>query len=192
MLKFSQLEVKRKRKGKVLIKVTYNEDEVSRFENVWDTKKTKESNQYASVSLNKAIDNMIVHLMYGSELISPEIKLNKDLDYPLWFKDQHFKDDERFSFIEITKVQFFGNEKADSIKIFGYRETQLTDKAFKVNIETPVINLDKSSENYYKLVTILSDQVDDLQTELEHWSSKGDTLTKEQQLSFFEQVKAEA
>lgn len=192
MLKFSQLEIKRKRKGKTLIKVTYNEDEVSRFENVWDTKKTKESNQYASVGLDNAIQAMIPHAMFGSELISTEIKLNKDLDYPLWFKDSHFKDDERFSYVEIDKIQFFGSEKADSVKIFAHRVTQLTDKAFKVKFETPVINLDKNGDNYYKLVTILTDQVDDLQTEIDHWTSKGDTLTKEQQLSFFEQVEAEA
>lgn len=177
--KFNKLTITQKRK-KDYLRVTYNLVEVSKDRQTFDANYIKTSNQPMTRELSDAIKKLIPHLMYGSELVDSTMKLKDNLDYEAFFNKFHFQDDERFDGVEVTGVQFYGKESLDSIKIFGYKETQLTAKPFKVKIETPVINLDRMEENRYALCALLCDHVDDLETLLDNWLTKGDTLPANQ------------
>lgn len=191
MQKFQKVVLTKKRK-KTLIKVIYNTTEGSKEGNTFDVKYSKESNQFLSVDLDNAFKRLIPHLMFASELIDDSIKLDRDMDYPLWFSDHHFQDDSRFDNVVITEVEFIGTEALDAVKLRGYKATSRTDKEFKVKIETPVINLDRVAENRYPLVAILDDQINDLQLELTEWLEKGKTLTKSQQVTMFQDTEEAA
>lgn len=191
MLKISQIDIK-KRGKKSLVKVTYNEKEANKEGNDFDTVKTKQSNQYLSRDLDNAISRLKPHLGFASEMADSSIKLNDEMDYEKWWDEHEYLDDERFAYLEITKIQFVGTEALDAVKIFGYRATQLTDKEFKVKFETPVVNLDRVAENRYALVHLLSDHCEDLLVEIDAWLSKGKTLSKSQQAELFDKANAEA
>jgi hypothetical protein len=176
-----------KKKGKkTLVKLNYSQAEANKEGNSFDVKWTKESNQYLSKELDYAIESLKPHLMFASELIDESIKLNVDMDYQTWFADHHFNDDERFDNLTITQIDFIGTEALDAVKIYGYKSTTKTDKEFKVKIETPVINLDRSENNRYALASIIDTQIDTLQHEIEEWL-KGKTLSKIQQMAMFEE-----
>ena len=186
MQKFSKVVLTKKNK-KTLMKVTYNQSEGNATGTTFDVKWVKESNQYLSKDLDNAFDRLIPHLMFASEFIDESIKLNRDMDYELWFKDFHYNDDARFDNVYITEVHFIGTEALDAVQLVGYKETTKTAKPHKSPIKTPVINLDRVAENRYALVTILDSQIADLQAEITEWLEKGKTLTKAQQLSLYEE-----
>lgn len=185
MQKFQKVILTQKRK-KTLVKVIYKTTEGSKEGNTFDVKYSKESNQFLSVDLDNAFRRLIPHLMFASELIDDSIKLDRDMDYPTWFKEHHYEDDNRFHNVVITEVEFIGTEALDAVKLHGYKATSRTDKEFKVKIETPVINLDRVAENRYPLVAILDEQINDLELELTEWLEKGKTLTKSQQITMFQ------
>jgi len=189
MQKFKSIDVKKKG-AKHTIKVVYNKDEVSKDRDVWAAEYSKKTNQYLSVALQTSLDGLIPHLLWSTELISDDLKLDKDLDYPTYFKDHKFREDERFDSIEITKIVFFGKEKLDAVKLFGFKRTTKCSKGFNVKIETPQINLDRESQDY-ALLTILDEQLSDLMVELEAYLEEGASLNKAQQMALFEQVEAE-
>lgn len=188
-MKFSKIQLVHKKK-KTLVKVFYNQHEVSKEGNGFDVEYTKKTNQYMSRSLDEAFQVFKPHLLFGSELAGTEINLDENMDYQKWFSEGHWDADSRFDGVEITEVQFIGNEVLDSVKIKGYRRTQLTTKPFDVKIETPVINLDRVAENHYALVTLLDEHADILLQEIEKYLA-GETLTKAQQASLFEIQEAE-
>jgi len=191
MQKFKTLEVQKKGK-KHQIKVTYNKDEVSKEGNVWGTEYSKKTNQFLSQQLSDNILSLVPHLLWSTELISEDLSLDGDLDYPKWFKENKFLDDTRFENVELTKIQFIGKEQLDAVKLFGYKKTTKVGKGFKVKIESPVINLDRTKEDAYALVSIIEAQLSDLEYSLEKYLEDGHTLTKAQQASLFEQIDAEA
>lgn len=189
--KFRQLDIQKKGK-KHKIKVGFNKDEVSKEGNVWSAKYSKETDQYLSQQLSDNINALVPHLLWTTELISEDLKLDGDLDYKKYFKDNEYLDDPRFDNVELTKIQFIGKEQLDAIKLFGFKKTTKVSKGFKVKIETPVINLDRTKEDAYALVTILEAQLSDLEYSLEKYLEDGHTLTKAQQLSLMEQLEAQA
>lgn len=189
--KFRQLDIQKKGK-KHKIKVSFNKDEVSKEGNVWSAKYSKETDQYLSQQLSDNINALVPHLLWTTELISEDLKLDGDLDYKKYFKDNEYLDDPRFDNVELTKIQFIGKEQLDAIKLFGFKKTTKVSKGFKVKIETPVINLDRTKEDAYALVTILEAQLSDLEYSLEKYLEDGHTLTKAQQLSLMEQLEAQA
>lgn len=188
--KFRSLDIKKKGK-KHLIKVTYNKDEVSKEGNVWGAEYSKKTDQYLSQQLNDNISALVPHLLWTTELISEELNLDGSLDYPKWFKENKYLDDARFENVELSKIQFIGKEQLDAVKLFGFKKTTKVGKGFKVKIETPVINLDRTKEDAYALVTILEAQLSDLEYSLEKYLEDGHTLSKLQQQSLFEQLEAQ-
>lgn len=190
MNKFNQLTVKKRGKSHRVI-VSFNSTEVGEH-GTWDPKWTKDSNQYLSADLDNCISRLIPHILFGAEYISEEINLDGELNYNKWFNEHDYLDDERFNGVEVTKIQFFGKDAIDSVKIWGYKMTQRTEKPFKAPLETPVIHLTKIGENYYKLVTLLDEHISNLVAALDAWLVKGATLSKAEQQSLFEQVEAEA
>lgn len=190
MQKFRQLDIQKKGK-KHKIKVGFKKDEVSKESNIWNAKYTKETDQYLSVELQNNINALIPHLLWATELISEDIKLDGDLDYPKWFKENKYLDDHRFDNVELTKIMFIGKEQLDAVKLFGFKKTTKVGRGFKVKIETPQINLDRTKPDAYALVTIIEAQLSDLEYSLEKYLEDGHTLTKSQQQSLFEQIEAQ-
>lgn len=175
MLKYTSIKIKPKKK-KSLVTVVFQKTEIGKKkEHVWDAKWTKQSNQPMSKALQDAVDRLTPHLMYASELADGTINLDGEMNYDKWFKELHWKDDSRFDGLQLTEVRFIGTDLLQAIKLFGYRETQRTDKAFKVKIETPVINIDRLPENHYALNTIADDQTEDLLAAIDGWLEKGET-----------------
>jgi hypothetical protein len=185
MTQFVELKVKKRGKNhRVTAKFITTE---TGKHGLWTPTWTKESNQFLSKDLDNCISKMIPHILFGGEYISEEISLDAELNYPKWFEEHLYLDDQRFTGVEITKIQFYGKDAVDSIKIWGYKETQRTEKAFKAPLETPVIHLSKEVAGYYPLVTILDEQVTNLIAALDGWLTKGETLSKSEQASLFEQ-----
>jgi len=180
MLKFKKITITTKRKRQ-FVKVIFFKDEVGIEGQVFSAKLTKETNQMLSKSLGTAISGLIPHLLYSTNLTDSSIKLDANMDYPKWFREGHYADDKRFDNMAVTSIEFIGKEGLDAVKIFGYKETEWTDKPFKVKLETPVINLDRVPENHYALVAILDEQIDDIIKGIEDFLEKGDTLSKAQQ-----------
>lgn len=182
MQTFSQVKITRKNKQQYL-KVMFTKDEVSQDGQIFDARYVKESNQLLSKGLSNAFSALTPHLLFATTLADSSIDLDENLDYPKWFREDHWKDDERFNDTYITGVQFFGNETLESVKLFGFKEVDWTEsgKSFKVNIETPVMHLMRSEHNLYPLTVQLNDQIEDLVSGVEAWLEKGETLTKKQQ-----------
>jgi|SRR5215217_1021693 len=181
-MKFNKVNITKKNKQQYL-KVTFNKDEVSPDGQVFDAKYVKESNQKLSKALSQSLQSLTPHLLFATKLADSEIDLDENLDYPKWFKEDHWKDDVRFEDVTITGVQFLGNEVLESVKLFGHKEVDWTDseRTFKVKLETGVIHLDRSEINRYPLVVQLEEQIDSLCQDIEAWLEKGETLTKKQQ-----------
>jgi len=190
MQKFKSIDVKKKG-AKHTIKVVYNKDEVSKDRDVWNAEYSKKTNQYLSVALQASLDGLIPHLLWSTELISDELVLDGELNYPKYFREHEFRKDERFDGVEISKIVFFGKEKLDAVKLYGFKRTTKVSRGFNVKIETPQINLDRESQDY-ALLTILDEQMHDLMVELEAYVEELSSLNKAQQASLFEQVEAEA
>lgn len=188
-MKYSKIQLNHKKK-KTLVKVFYNQKEVSKEGNSTDNKYTRETDQFMSRKLSDAVGVFKPHLMFASELAGTSIDLDEKLDYPKWFSEGEWEDDTRFQGVEITEIQFIGNDTLDSVKIKGYRTTQLNDKPFKVKIETPVVNLDRVAENHYALVSLLDEHSDTLIHEIDNFQA-GVTLSKTEQQSLFEIQAAE-
>lgn len=190
-MKYSRIQLTHK-KNKTLVKVFYSQTEVTLAGDNHENEYTKKTDQFMSKSLQHCVDVFKPHLLFASELAGDKINLDENMDYMKWFNESNWEQDERFQGVEITEVQFIGSDTLDSVKIKGYRETQNTEKPFKVNIETPVINLARDSEYAYAMVTILDEQADSLLIELEEYV-KGKTLSKSEQASLFDiQEKQEA
>jgi hypothetical protein len=190
MQKFKQLDIQKKGK-KHIIKVTYNKDEVSKEGDVWGTEYSKKTNQYLSQKLSDNISALVPHLLWTTELISEELAVSGGLDYQAWFKENKYLDDSRFDNVELTKIQFIGKEQLDGVKLFGFKKTTKVGKGFKVKIETPVINLDRTKDGAYALVAIMEAQLSDLDFSLEKYLEEGETLSKAQQATLFEQLEAQ-
>jgi len=182
MQKFDSVFITRKNKQNYL-KVKFNKEEVSKDAQIFNARYIKESNQLLSKELSNAFQSLTPHLLFATTLADNSIDLDENLDYPKWFREDHWKDDERFNDVTITGVQFFGNEALDSVKLFGYKEVDWTDsgKSFKVKLETPVMHLSRSENNLYPLTVQLDEQISDLTAGVEAWLDKGETMTKKQQ-----------
>lgn len=175
--KFSKVIITPK-KNKSFMQVNFNKKAGNMTGQQWSDQWSRKSDQLMSRDLCDAVDALKPHLMFASELIDDSINLDENMDYEKWFSEGLYRDDERFNNLTITGVQFFGTETLDAVKIFGYRETEKTDKPFKVKIETPVINLDRVKENRYALVVILDGQIDTLQAEIEEWLEHAKTVSQ--------------
>lgn len=188
-MKIDKLQVTTKKK-RDYIKLSFGKVEVSKEKQMFDARFTKQSDQPMSRALSDALDKLAPHLLYATELCTTEIILDEKLDARKWFDEFQFNEEERFQGLKITGVEFIGNnDVVDSVKLSGYRETQLTEKGFKVPLETQVINLDRTAETHYALVVILEEQIEALHEALIGWLEKGETLSKAQQ-EMFETVKA--
>ncbi len=188
-LKFTELKIKKRGKQhKIAAKWVSTEVGAN---GTWTPTWTKESNQFLSADLNNCIERIIPHILFGAEYISDEINLDDKLDYKKWFNEHQYLDDERFTGVEVTKIQFIGNEVLDAVKIWGHKITQRTEKPFKAPLETPVLSLQRGGDYQYPLVTLLDEHMDNLLGALDEWLEKGKTLSKAEQQSLFEQVEAE-
>lgn len=183
-MKFNKVTVITKKK-KQYLKVEFNKAEVSKDKQIWDAKFVKQSDQLMSRLLSDSFEKLEPHLMYASEMADTSIMLDETIDAKKWFDEFKHREEERFQGVVVTSVDFIGNNDViESVKLYGYRETQTTDKPFKVKFETPVINLDRAAENHYPLVHLLDEHVSDLSAGILAWLEKGETLSTAQQAMF--------
>jgi len=185
-MKINKVTITTKKK-RDYIAIEFDNILVSPDKQMFDEKYIKKSNQLMSRSLSDVLEKLEPHLLYSTELCDTSIILGKDIDAKKFFDNFEFRAEERFQGLKVTGIEFIGNNDViDSVKLKGYRETQLTDKGFKVKFETPVINLDRAAENHYPLVHLLDEQINDLHTALLAWHQKGETLSVAQQAMFEE------
>ncbi len=183
MIKYKNIKFSKKR-GKDYCQVEYNHTETTTDRNIqYDAVYTKKSDQ----PINKVLDDcrmrMEAHLMFASEFIDSTINLDENMDYDKYFANHEHQNDNRFDGVEVTKVEFVENKEGNlsGVKIFGTKTTQYTDKPNTNNIHTGVINLDKQSDNYYKLVVLLDAQVHDMIKAIDSWLERGLELQNAQQ-----------
>lgn len=182
IIKSIKITTKKKRE---FLTVKYGQDEYSKDKQQFDAGYQKISDQPMSRALSDVLDKLQPHLLYATELCSKEIILDEKIDARKWFNDFAFNEEERFQGLKVTQVDFIGNNgDIDSVKLYGYRETQETEKGFKVPLQTQVINLDRAADNHYKLVVILEEQIEDLHASIKSWLVDGECLSKAQQEMF--------
>lgn len=182
MMKYNSIEFFTKRK-KDYCKLGFNQIETTgkgleHFNAVY----TKISDQ----PINKAIDDckmrLEAHLAFASEFIDGNINLDENMDYEKYFKEFQHQKDERFNGIDVTKVEFIPNKEGElhGVKIYGKKVTQYTDKPYTNKFSTPVIQLNKESDNYYKLVVILDEQVHELISAIEEYAEQAQRRSESQ------------
>lgn len=174
MLKYTSIEFFHKRK-KDYCKVGFNQIETTgKGLEHFNALYTKQSDQPITKSISDCRFRLEAHLMFASELIDGSIDLDENMDYEKYFKEFQHQKDERFDGVEVTKVEFIPNKEGElhGVKIYGKKVTQFTDKPYTNKFSTPVIQLNKESDNYYKLVTILDEQVHDLVKSIDDYVEK--------------------
>lgn len=161
---------------KETLTVGFQKTEVMKKGRIFDTEWTKTSNQPMSMALHNIFRSLQPHLLYANELAGVDIKLDQELDARSFFNDFKFEEVQLFKGLQVTAVDFIRNDSViDGVIITGYRETQLTDKGFKVPLTTGPIMFERSSPNKYPLLFVLEEQIDDLETCSTNWLEKGDT-----------------
>lgn len=183
MLKYTVIEFVTKRK-KDYCKLGFNQIETTgKGLEHFNALYTKISDQPISKSIDDCKMRLECHLMFASELIDGSIDLDENMDYEKYFAEFSHQDDERFNGVEVTKVEFIPNKEGElhGVKIYGKKVTQHTDKPYTNKISTPVIQLNKESDNYYKLVVILDEQVHELLKAIDEYQDKAQ-LRKDAQL----------
>lgn len=181
-MKYNKINFTTKR-NKDYCTVEYNDTETSgkgqEYFNVVNTKKT---DQPITKELSDVRMRMEAHLMFASELVDNAINLDENMDYDKYFLNHEHQNDNRFDGVEVTSIEFVANKAGDlaGVKITGKKITQCTDKPFANVIKTPVINLNKESDNYYRLVTILDAQVHDLILAIDNFIARGLALKNSQ------------
>lgn len=181
-MKYNKITFSTKR-NKEYCTVESNETETSgRGQEYFNVKLSKNTDQPITKDLSDCRMRMEAHLMFASELVDNTINLDENLDYEKYFKEFAHQKDDRFNGVEVTKIEFVANKEGalSGVKIFGKKITQYTDKPFANDIKTPVINLNKESDNYYKLVTILDEQVHDLIKAIDDYLERGKMLKDSQ------------
>lgn len=182
MQKYNSITFKNKRNKEYCI-VESNETETSgKGQEYFNVVLTKNTDQPITKSLSDCRHRMEAHLMFASEFIDKSINLDENLDYEKYFKEMEHQKDERFNGVEVTKIVFISNKEGNlsGVQVIGKKITQHTDKPFTNPIKTPVINLNKESENYYKLVVILDSQVSDLISAIDDFLERGKRLKDSQ------------
>lgn len=162
--------------------VEYLDTETSKDREVYDVTYTKKSNQPINKELDDCRMRMEAHLMFASEFVDNTINLDENMDYEKYFKEFAHQKDERFNGVEVSKIDFVYDKSnaLSGVKIYGKKITQCTDKPFTNDIKTPVINLNKESDNYYRLVVILDEQVQELISAIDSWLERGFQLKNSQ------------
>lgn len=163
-MKYNLIEFFTKRK-KAYCKLGFNQIEATgkgmeHFNAVY----TKISDQPISKAIDDCKMRLEAHLMFASELVDNTINLDENIDYEKYFEEFQHQKDARFNGVDVTKIEFIPNKEGElhGVKIYGKKVTQHTDKPYTNKISTPVIQLNKETDNYYKLVVILDSQIHDL------------------------------
>ena len=188
MQKIKSFEVKRKGK-KQTVTAKYSGQEFNEptkeFVNVEVTKK---SNQYISKALSDAIDVLVPHLLWLTDLVQDGLTFKDATEYEKWFSEHQFKDKKEFENVFIDKVVFYGEEQIDAVKIYGHKLATRYTEGFKVKLETPQVAFEnqKGSEEY-PLLQILAGHIDDVETLINKYLFEGETLTRAEQLTMFEE-----
>lgn len=184
MQKIKQIEIKQKGNQQTVI-VTYRQKEFNQVtKDFIEATYKKTSKQYLSMDLSNAVDCVIPHLMWLTDLADEQISFKKATEYEKWFSEHQFKDDKRFQEVYVNKIVFFGEEKVDSVKIFGYKLATRYSKGHKTPLFTPQLALDRETSEY-PLIVQLDEHIDNIVKGIEQWVEEGATLTKEQQLTLF-------
>lgn len=170
MQKFNRIIITPKKKQD-LMTVKYNRKAVLKDGTPFKERTATERDLPMHRELQYAIEALVPHLLWSTELIDEKINLDAKMDYEKWFSESLYAEDSRFNNVTITGITFYGTEALDAVKLHGFKETIKTAKPFRVKIESPVINLDRVAENQYALVKILDEQIDTVLIEIEKWLS---------------------
>ena len=182
MIKYKKITITRKR-GQVYCEVTFPASEVAKTQEVYDVKWVKSSNQPLTKNLSDCIERLIPHVLFSSEFIDNSINLNKDMDYEKWFKEfewqkEGLQQDVRFDNVDIDKVEFIENKEGmlSGVNITAHKTAVNRDKPIKNSFKSGVINLNKTDDMYYPLVSILDEQVQDMILAIDDWLARGKEL----------------
>lgn len=180
-LKYNSIEFKTKRKQEYCFVEANNLETTGSVHDGFNVVNLKKTPQKLTKDLSDCRMRLEAHLMFASELIDEQIAI-PELDYDKYFETFAHQNDNRFDGVEVTKVQFIPNKEGElhGVKIFGKKVTQKTDKPYTNNISTPVIPLNKESDNYYKLVSILDAQVNDTIIAISNYLDKAKAVQSSQ------------
>jgi hypothetical protein len=167
------------------LKVIFKGQELGRDADgdVFDFETSKKTNQEIHRDLLVALQDLVPHLLFSTELIDESVAIPTSIDDSSWFMNGHWEDDSRLKKFKITGIKTFGKHAIEGIYIYGHKETSHGDI---VDIKSPLISLDRDPSNKYPLHVIFGAQIERLITEIEKYVFEGKNVkTIEEQLSIF-------
>lgn len=181
-LKYNSIEFRTKRKQEYCFVEANNLETTGSVHDGFNVVNLKKTPQPLTKDLSDCRMRLEVHLMLASELIDDVLNVTDNFDYEAYFENCDHQKDPRFDGVEVTKVQFIPNKAGElhAVKIFGKKVTQKTDKAYTNNISTPVIQLNKDSDHYYALVSIIDGQVNDTIIAISNYLDKAKAVQSSQ------------
>lgn len=145
------------------------------------TKKT--SDKQAHRHLVDAFNRLSPHLLFQTELIDSKVAIPADMEAEEWFQKFHFDDDDRFEGVSVTKIETFGKDSVEGIRIIGQKENSNGDVC---PLKTGVIYFDREDPDHYPLNHIVETAWETLEFECEEWLKGKNSNTITNQLTIFE------
>jgi len=130
-----------------------------------------------------AFNRLCPHLLFQTELIDKSVAIPADIEDKKYFDDFLFDDDERFEGVTVTKVQTFGKNEIEGIKIFGEKTNSNGDVC---PLRTGVIYFNQNDGTEYALRTIVQSQYETLEFECEEYDKGKNSNTITNQLQMFD------
>jgi len=166
------------------LKCEYKQTEVGRDRNLdqpFNVKVGKVSDQEAHRDLCYAFSRLSPHILFSSELIDAKVAIPTSIEDKDWFDKFHYEDDSRFDGVNVNKIETFGKNAIEGVRLIGTKETS---KGEIVPLKSPVIYFDRSNTEHYPLVAILESQIETLIFEIEEYQAGKNVNSN--QLSLFE------
>lgn len=149
---------------KNLVKIQYKQVEVgiNGIDDAANVKNNKESDKPAHRHLVDAMQKMAPHLLFQTQLIDHKVNIPADMEPEEWFQGWHFDNDSRFEGVRVTKVETFGKDSVEGIRLFGEKVNENGDKC---PLKTGVIYWDREDPTHYPLNHIVMTQFETLDFE---------------------------
>jgi len=143
----------------------------------------KTSDKVVHRHLSNAFSRFIPHLLFQTELVDHKVAIPESLSAEEWFTGLHFDDDDRFEGVQVTRIDTFGKDSIEGIRIIGYKENSKGDIC---PLKSGVIYFDREDPEHYALNHLVQASLETLEFECEEWEKGKNANTITNQLSFFE------
>lgn len=161
------------------LKAKYTQKEVGKggLDTLYDTEQTKKTTQEVHRDLDYAMQKLVPHLMFSTQLIDKSVAIPADMEPENYFNDFFWEDDKRFEDIKITGIKTFGKHAVEGIYLYGHKVTEFDDI---VELKSPLISLERDPNNNYPLNVLFGAQIETLLFEIDKYIFEGKSVSDNQ------------